>query len=81
MGLEFAQRHPEKIRFTFQVINGSMSMKMNTELLDLALNKDQKAVDLYDGFFVNHGPLGHKGLPSCSRIKSFRYGRSVGIFK
>ena len=46
-----------------------MSMKMNTELLDLALNKDQKAVDLMMDWV--HGPLGHKGghpVPGLSHL-------------
>ena len=68
MGLEFAQRHPEKLDL-LALINGSMSMKMNTELLDLALNKDQKAVDLMMDWV--HGPLGHKGghpVPGLSHL-------------
>ena len=68
VGLEFAQRHPEKLDL-LALINGSMSMKMNTELLDLALNKDQKAVDLMMDWV--HGPLGHKGghpVPGLSHL-------------
>ena len=68
VGLEFAQRHPDKLEL-LALINGSMSMKMNTELLDLALNKDQKAVDLMMDWV--HGPLGHKGghpVPGLSHL-------------
>ncbi|MEK9885759.1 MAG: alpha/beta hydrolase, partial [Pelagibacteraceae bacterium] len=58
IGLEFAHRHPEKLHL-LALINGSLSMKMNPELLSLAQNKDQKAGDLMMDWV--HGPLGQIG--------------------
>tara|TARA_Y100000768_G_scaffold387407_1_gene378582 strand:- start:2003 stop:2803 length:801 start_codon:yes stop_codon:yes gene_type:complete len=68
VGLEFAQRHPDKLEL-LALINGSMSMKMNPELLDLALNKNNKAVDLMIDWV--HGPLGQVGghpVPGLSHM-------------
>jgi pimeloyl-ACP methyl ester carboxylesterase len=68
VGLEFAERHPDKLEL-LALINGSLSMKMNPELLELAVNKDQKAVDLMMDWV--HGPLGHKGghpVPGLSHM-------------
>ena len=68
VGLEFAERHSDKLEL-LALINGSLSMKMNPELLELAINKDQKAVDLMMDWV--HGPLGHKGghpVPGLSHM-------------
>ena len=68
IGLEFAHRYPDKLDL-LALINGSLSMKMNSELLNLALNKDSKAVDLMIDWV--HGPLGHKGghpVPGLSHM-------------
>lgn len=68
IGLEFAYRYPEKLNL-IALINGSLSMKMNPELLSLAQNKDQKAVDLMMDWV--HGPLGQIGghpVPGLSHI-------------
>ena len=68
IGLEFAYRYPEKLNL-IALINGSLSMKMNLELLTLAQNKDQKAVDLMMDWV--HGPLGQIGghpVPGLSHI-------------
>ena len=68
IGLEFAHRHAGKLEL-LALINGSLSMKMNPELLDLALNKDSKAVDLMIDWV--HGPLGQVGghpVPGLSHI-------------
>jgi len=68
IGLEFAHRHADKLEL-LALINGSLSMKMNPELLQLALNKDHKAVDLMMDWV--HGPLGQVGghpVPGLSHI-------------
>jgi len=68
IGLEFAHRHPQKLEL-LALINGSLAMKMNPELLDLALNKKSKAVDLMIDWV--HGPLGQVGghpVPGLSHI-------------
>ena len=68
IGLEFAHRHSDKLEL-LALINGSLSMKMNPELLDLALKKNSKAVDLMIDWV--HGPLGQVGghpVPGLSHI-------------
>ena len=68
IGLEFAHRHSDKLEL-LALINGSLAMKMNPELLNLALNKDSKAVDLMIDWV--HGPLGQVGghpVPGLSHI-------------
>jgi pimeloyl-ACP methyl ester carboxylesterase len=68
IGLEFANRYKEKIT-SLALVNGSLSMKMNPELLDLALNKDNKAVELMIDWV--HGPNGHLGghpVPGLNHI-------------
>ena len=45
IGLEFAHRHSDKLEL-LALINGSLSMKMNPELLNLALNKDYEIIRL-----------------------------------
>ena len=68
IGLEFAHRHADKLEL-LALINGSLSMKMNPELLQLALDKDHKAVDLMMDWV--HGPLGQVGghpVPGLSHI-------------
>ncbi len=68
IGLEFAYRYPEKLQL-LALINGSLSMKMNPELLSLAQNKDQRAVDLMMDWV--HGPLGQIGghpVPGLNHI-------------
>ena len=42
VGLEFAHRHSDKLEL-LALINGSLSMKMNPELLQLAQDKNHKA--------------------------------------
>ena len=68
IGLEFAHRHTDKLEL-LALINGSLSMKMNPELLQLALDKDHKAVDLMMDWV--HGTLGQVGghpVPGLSHI-------------
>ena len=68
IGLEFAHRHSDKLEL-LALINGSLSMKMNPELLSLALDKDSKAVDLMIDWV--HGPLGQVGghpVPGLSHL-------------
>lgn len=68
VGLEFAYRYADKLDLLV-LINGSLSMKMNPELLQLALDKNHKAVDLMMDWV--HGPLGQVGghpVPGLSHI-------------
>ena len=68
VGLEFAHRHSDKLEL-LALINGSLSMKMNPELLQLAQDKNHKAVDLMMDWV--HGPLGQVGghpVPGLSHI-------------
>jgi pimeloyl-ACP methyl ester carboxylesterase len=68
VGLEFAYRYADKLDLLV-LINGSLSMKMNSELLELALDKNHKAVDLMMDWV--HGPLGQVGghpVPGLSHI-------------
>ena len=68
IGLEFAHRHGDKLEL-LALINGSLAMKMNPELLELAVNKDHKAVNLMMDWV--HGPLGQVGghpVPGLSHI-------------
>ena len=63
-----SNRHSDKLEL-LALINGSLSMKMNPELLQLAQDKNHKAVDLMMDWV--HGPLGQVGghpVPGLSHI-------------
>ena len=56
--VECTARYPDKIK-TLSLIGGAGAIPMNPELLSLAENNDQKAVDLMMDWA--HGPAGHFG--------------------